>query len=161
MKLCLRTAQEERQEDSFELFFTFFFPKMSWTVLYYTVGRASHRDCQPGGAPGDMLCSSPASTLESHTSCAPLVSTVPPLCGVAWSRERRSATAALLPPQRPSEPGPRIWALLENCIMACAFAGRPTKVPQLLTHATEQYLKARHTHRGARCLRTTLLHRCR
>lgn len=24
MKLCLRTAQEERQEDSFELFFTFF-----------------------------------------------------------------------------------------------------------------------------------------
>lgn len=124
-------------------FSPFFFP-ISWIVSYYCVGRAPHRDCQPGGAPGDVLCSSPASAPESHTSRAPLVTTALPPCEKAGSREWSGVTDGLLPPQCPSEPGPRIWALLENCTTGCAAAGRPTKVTQLLTHSTEQRLKARH-----------------
>lgn len=67
-------------------------------VLYYAADRAPCRDCQPGGAPGDVLFSSPASALKSHTSRAPLVTAALP-----QSREWRSATAGLLPPQCPSE----------------------------------------------------------
>lgn len=86
MKLCLRRAQEERWDGIFEPFFNIFFPTVPWTVLYYTVGRA-HRDCKPGGAPGDVLRFSPASTFESHTSCAPPVTTVLPPCRKTESRE--------------------------------------------------------------------------
>lgn len=156
MKLCLRAAQETRRQlwASFN-FLSLQCPELACIML------GSSQDCQPGGWPGDVLCTSTASILDSHTSCAPLVSTALPLCRKAGGREQRSVTAAFLPPQRPSEPGPRIWALLENCTTGCAFAGRPTKVSQLLTHSTDQSLKARHTHKGARCSRTTLLHRCR
>jgi len=46
--------------------------------------------------------------LKATHHARPLVTTALPRCGKAGSREWSSATVALLPPQRPSEPGLRI-----------------------------------------------------
>lgn len=128
---------------------------MAWTVLCYAVSRAPHRDCQPGGAPGDVVSSSAASTLDSHTSVPPFTT--------AGKQDAENGQVPLLAFCYLNVL--LNWAqdlsFLENCITRFAFIGRPTKVPQSLTHSTEQCLKAGHTHKGGSGLRTALLQRCR
>lgn len=94
----------------------------------------------------------------------PLTATLLYLLSPLWeSRTQRTEKCHCWPSATSTSfwTGPRIWASIENCITRFAFTGRPTKVPQSLTHSTEQCLRAGHTHKGGSGLRTALLQRCR